>query len=69
MTIEPNVITTADVVASNIRAEASRQGYSQLELGRALGMGQGAITTRWKGQRPWQLAELDAVAAAAQLSA
>ena len=54
---------TANIVAGNIRAEASRLGFTQVELGRQLGMSQTSITTRWKGSRPWQLHELDAVAA------
>lgn len=54
--------TTADVVAENIRAEAARAGFTQVALGRALGLSQGKITLRWKGQTRWQLDELDAVA-------
>ena len=53
---------TASVVASNVRAEAARQGYSQMQLARTLGFTQGMVTTRWKGQVAWQLAELDLVA-------
>ena len=55
-------LTTADVVAGNIRAEAARAGLSQVGLGRALMMSQVSITKRWRGVTPWQLAELDAVA-------
>ena len=54
---------TAAVVASNVRAESARQGYSQMELARTLGFSQGMITKRWKGQVAWQLAELDLVSA------
>lgn len=61
--IAPSMCNTADIVASNIRAEASRLGFSQIELGRALGISQGQITRRWKGTSAWQLDELDAVAA------
>ncbi|NMW64798.1 helix-turn-helix transcriptional regulator [Mobiluncus mulieris] len=61
-------VSTADIVASNIRAEAARQGYSQRALGRALGLSQGQITTRWKGVARWQLDELDDVAALLGLS-
>ncbi|WP_297587809.1 helix-turn-helix domain-containing protein [uncultured Mobiluncus sp.] len=61
--IAPSTLNTADVVASNIRAEASRLGYTQIEFGRALGISQNQITRRWKGQIKWQLDELDAVAA------
>ena len=54
--------TLTDVVAENIRAEAARAGFTQVALGRALGMSQNQITTRWKGARPWQLDELEGVA-------
>lgn len=54
--------TTADIVAENIRAEAARAGFTQVALGRALGLSQGKITLRWKGKTRWQLDELDAVA-------
>ena len=55
--------STGDIVAGNIRAEAARMGFSQSALGRALGMSQNQITTRWRGVARWQLDELDAVAA------
>ena len=55
--------STGDIVAGNIRAEAARLGYSQSALGRALGMSQNQITTRWRGVHRWQLDELDGVAA------
>lgn len=55
--------STADVVAANIRAEAGRQGFTQVALGRAIGMTQNQVTKRWKGHVRWQLEELDAVAA------
>ena len=59
----PTSMNTASVVASNIRAEAARRGFSQRALGRALGITQGQITRRWKGVINWQLDELDDVAA------
>ena len=55
-------ISTIDIVAGNIRAEAARLGLTQVALGKALGISQGSITKRWKGLIPWQLGELDAVA-------
>lgn len=61
-TVNESSRSTADVVAGNIRAEAARLGIKQIELGRALGMSQSAITTRWKGLARWQLEELDDVA-------
>ncbi len=54
-------VSTADIVASNVRAHAGRLQINQVALGRELGMSQGAITKRWKGLRPWQLHELDAL--------
>lgn len=54
--------STAEIVASNIRAEAARLGFSQSAFGRALGMSQTTINARWLGLRPWQLEELDTVA-------
>lgn len=59
--ITPSNIDTASIVAANIRAEAARRGYSQSELGRALGITQSQINRRWRGVIPWQLAELDTV--------
>lgn len=61
-TVNESSRSTADIVAGNIRAEAARLGIKQIELGRALGMSQSAITTRWKGLTRWQLEELDDVA-------
>ena len=54
--------STGDIVAGNIRAEAARLGYTQVAFGRALGMSQNQITTRWRGVHKWQLDELDSVA-------
>ena len=64
----PPMITTRDVVAANVRAEAARRGYNQVKLGKTLGISQGAITKRWRGERPWQLEELDSLASALGIS-
>ena len=56
----PNV---ADIVAGNVRAQAARLGLTQIALGAALGLTQGQVTRRWKGQSAWQLNELGKVAA------
>lgn len=61
-------VTTRDVVAANVRAEAARLGYNQVRLGQRLGISQGAITKRWRGVRPWQLEELDGLATALGVS-
>lgn len=62
-TIDSTSPNTAKVVASNIRAEAARRGFSQRALGRALGITQSQVNRRWRGLIPWQLDELDSVAA------
>lgn len=61
-------VTTRDIVAANVRAEAARLGYNQVRLGKTLGISQGAITKRWRGARPWQLEELDSLATALGVS-
>jgi hypothetical protein len=58
----PEPTDIVQVVAANVRAYAARLGYSQVALGRALGMAQGAVHARWRGTRPWHLAELGDVA-------
>lgn len=63
-----SAITTRDVVAANVRAEAARAGFNQVRLGKRLGISQGAITKRWRGERPWQLEELDNLATALGVS-
>ena len=55
-------ITTRDVVAANVRAEAARLGYNQVQLGQTLGISQPSVNKRWTGKRPWQLEELDDLA-------
>lgn len=62
ITLDAPSITTADIVAANIRAEAARLGYTQVEFGKAIGLSQSAVTKRWNGITPWQLAELDSAA-------
>ena len=55
-------LTTRDVVAANVRAEAARLGYNQSRLGEMLGISQPSVNKRWTGKRPWQLEELDSLA-------
>ena len=59
---EAKQLTTRDIVAANVRAEAARLGYNQVRLGQLLGISQGAITKRWRGVRTWKLEELDSLA-------
>lgn len=63
-----NQLTTRDIVASNVRAEAARMGYNQVRLGQLLGISQPSINKRWTGKRPWQLEELDSLASALGIS-
>ena len=63
-----NQLTTRDIVASNVRAEAARMGYNQVRLGQMLGISQPSINKRWTGKRPWQLEELDSLATALGVS-
>ena len=63
-----NQVTTRDVVAANVRAEAARAGFNQVRLGQMLGISQPSINKRWTGKRPWQLEELDSLASALGVS-
>ena len=66
--LEAPKATTRDVVAANVRAEAARRGFSQMDLARALGASQGSVNKKWRGLRSWQLEELDALAMVLELS-
>ena len=61
-------VTTRDVVAANVRAEAARAGFNQVRLGQMLGISQPSVNKRWTGKRPWQLEELDSLATALGVS-
>ena len=61
-------VTTRDVVAANVRAEAARAGFNQVRLGQILGISQPSVNKRWTGKRPWQLEELDSLATALGVS-
>ena len=58
-----DLVDLVDLVASNIRAEAARQGIYQMDIARALGVRQTTISKRWKGGRAWPLEDLPKVAA------
>jgi len=49
-------------VAAEVRAELARQQIPQREVGAALGMSQAAAWRRLKGEVPFDVAELAAVA-------
>jgi len=55
-----DVITAS--VAAEVRAEMARQNVPQRELGRVLGLSQGAAWRRLKGDVPFDVAELAKVA-------
>lgn len=55
-----DVITAS--VAAEVRAEMARQNVPQRELGRVLGLSQGAAWRRLKGEVPFDVAELAKVA-------
>lgn len=57
MPTEAKQLTTRDIVAATVRAEAARLGYNQVRLGQMLGISQPSINKRWTGKRPWQLEE------------
>ena len=56
-------VDLVDLVASNIRAEAARQGIYQMDIARALGVRQTTISKRWRGGRAGPLEDLPKVAA------
>jgi len=52
------------IVASNIRAELARNGWSQEDLAEKLGINRVTLNRRLRGQLPWSLEQLDAAASA-----
>lgn len=56
--------TTSARVGRNVRAELARQGMSQAELGQAVGLTQGQISKRLRGEVAFDVNELAAVAGA-----
>lgn len=50
------------IVAAEVRAEMARQNAPQRELGRVIGLSQGAAWRRLKGDVPFDVAELALVA-------
>ena len=55
--------TLTQVVAQNIRAECGRQDMTQTDLAAAMGVNRTTVTRRWRGERQWQLEDLEQVAA------
>lgn len=60
--IAPELKTSADVVADNIRRACASRQMNRSDLARAMGMDVASAGYRWRGQREWKLSELDNVA-------
>lgn len=56
-------MSTREIVAGNIRAEAARRGLTQSDIARRLGMAQSSISRRWGGSQSWTFELVDEVAA------
>ena len=54
--------TAAEIVAANVRMACARVGWNASDLSRAIGMARNAVGLRWRGERQWQLEDLDIVA-------
>lgn len=54
---------TREHVAAEIRAAAARQRVTQRWVAKQIGMSQQALSRRWTGEHPFDLDELEAVAA------
>lgn len=54
-------------VAENVRVETARKGWVQADIARALRTSRTSISARWMGARPWQLEDLEQVAAALEI--
>lgn len=55
-------MTYHEQVASNVRAEATRNGISKEDLAKAIGVRKTAIYERWNGSQEWRLSELQKIA-------
>jgi transcriptional regulator with XRE-family HTH domain len=45
-------------LGANVRAEMARRGDSQTDLGRVLGISQGSVSARLRGETPFKINEL-----------
>lgn len=52
----------SQVVAGNIRAEVARRGWTQLDLGRHMGMSRVAVGDRYRNRTPWTVDEIERAA-------
>jgi transcriptional regulator with XRE-family HTH domain len=57
------ITTTGNLVASEVRAELGRQRISGSALAKSLGMSQAGISRRLRGEVPFDVDELSAIAA------
>ncbi len=56
------VHTAAAHVAAEVRAEMSRQRFTQTRLRMALGLSQSTMSRRYTGEHPWDVGQLAAIA-------
>jgi transcriptional regulator with XRE-family HTH domain len=54
--------TLAEVIATEIRAEMTRQGMSQRELGEQLGWHQTRVSRKLLGQKPLEVDDIERIA-------
>ncbi len=59
---DPTGSALVQTVASNVRAEAVRRGYTQSSLGLALNQAQSTMSGKWRGKRAWRLEDLEDIA-------
>lgn len=65
LTSMPTHLASASLNASTareVRAEMSRQGISQVELAKAIGIAQNSISRRLTGKVPFSLPEIESIA-------
>lgn len=62
-------MANTDPVLGEIRAHLGRQGYSQRWLSEQIGINQGALSRRLRGERSFTVDELQRVAAALGVTA
>lgn len=57
-----NRVSAADRVAEEVRAMAARRRYSQTRVAQVLGCSQAAVSRLFRGEVPFDVVELDALA-------
>ena len=56
------------LVSENVRAEASRAGFTVSTLAEAIGVNKGNVSLKWRGKRPWRLSDIGAISAVLGIS-